>query len=201
MLGFARSSWLKASGFSRRAGARSTRRACQQALQFGFCFGAHAVGESIRALPVLGAERGQAHMQVGPVLFQAAQQPLSSGDSFFQCDHGEPIVAELVGNLGRGKPRLYSATAVAGRKLQAGCRVRGSFRETFSGNGELAKAGRSVREARRSLVAARVFRFASGRSAIFQADTVSSAEPRRSGYRRGRFRRPRRLRLSVRVKC
>jgi hypothetical protein len=131
-LGFARSSWLKASGFSRRAGARSTRRACQQALQFGFCFGAHAVGESIRALPVLGAERGQAHMQVGLVLFQAAQQPLSSGDSFFQCDHGEPIMVELVGNLRRVKPRLYSATAVAGRKLQAGCRVRvGVFGKRF----------------------------------------------------------------------
>jgi hypothetical protein len=26
-------------------------------------------------------------MQVGLVLFQAAQQPLSPGDSFFQCNH------------------------------------------------------------------------------------------------------------------
>jgi hypothetical protein len=26
-------------------------------------------------------------MQVGLVLFQAAQQPLGSGDSFFQCNH------------------------------------------------------------------------------------------------------------------
>src|ERR1019366_3287924 len=112
-------------------------------------------------------------MQVGPVLFQAAQQPLSSGDSFFQCDHALALV-----ELRRGKPRLYSATALAGRKLQAGCRVRGSFRETFSENGELAKAGRSVREAPRSLVAARAFLLASGRSAIFQADTVSSEEPR-----------------------
>ena len=60
---------------------------CQQALQFSFCFGAHAVDKSIRALAVLGAEHGQTHMQVGLVLFQAAQQPLSPGDSFFQCNH------------------------------------------------------------------------------------------------------------------
>jgi hypothetical protein len=43
---------------------------CQQALQFGFCFRAHAIGESIGALPVLRAERAQAHMQIGFVFFQ-----------------------------------------------------------------------------------------------------------------------------------
>ena len=41
----------------------------------------------------------------------------------------------------RGKPRLYSATAVAERKLQAGCRVGGSLLEAFSGNSERAAFG------------------------------------------------------------
>jgi hypothetical protein len=63
----------------------------QQSLQFGFGFGADAVGESIRALPVLGAEGGQTRMQVGLVLFQAAQQALGSGDSFFQWNHASNL--------------------------------------------------------------------------------------------------------------
>jgi hypothetical protein len=61
---------------------------CQQALEFGFRFGADAVGESVRVLPMLGTKHGQAHAQVRLVFFQAAQQPLGSGDFFFQCDHG-----------------------------------------------------------------------------------------------------------------
>jgi len=57
---------------------------CQQALQFRFCFGAQPVGKSIGALPVLGAQRGQARMQVRLVLFHEAQQALRFGDSLFQ---------------------------------------------------------------------------------------------------------------------
>jgi hypothetical protein len=57
-----------------------------QALQFSFCLSAHTVGESIGALPMFVAEWGQAHLQVGLVLFQAAQQTLGFGDFFFECD-------------------------------------------------------------------------------------------------------------------
>jgi hypothetical protein len=39
------------------------------------------------APPVLGPQRGQAHLQIGLVLFQAAQQALRFRDSFFECDH------------------------------------------------------------------------------------------------------------------
>src|SRR6266481_1338803 len=139
-------------------------------------------------------------MQVRLVFFQAAQQALGFGDFFFQCDHvidGQGIDAAS---------RVYTVPQQrqsASCKLDAGWEFFGSV----SGNGELASrssssdTGRSVREAPRSLAVDRVFHFASGRSAIFQADTVNSAEPRRSGYRRGPFRRPRRLGLSVRAKC
>jgi hypothetical protein len=57
---------------------------CQQAFEFRFCFGAHAPGEVMGALPVLGPERGQANLQVRLVFCQAAQQTLPSGNFFFQ---------------------------------------------------------------------------------------------------------------------
>jgi len=88
----------------------------QQSPQFRFRLGAHAVDESIRALPVFSAERRQTHLQVRLVLFQSAQQPLGSRDFSSNV---------IMLKVGHGEPRIYTATAVAERKLQAGCRVRG----------------------------------------------------------------------------
>jgi hypothetical protein len=39
------------------------------------------------APPVLRPECGQAHLQIGLVFFQKAQQALRFRDSFFECDH------------------------------------------------------------------------------------------------------------------
>src|SRR6266446_8697563 len=118
-------------------------------------------------------------MQVRLVFFQAAQQALGFGDFFFQCDHvidGQGIdAASPVYTV----PQRWQTASC---KLDAGC---GVFLEAFSGNGELASRSssnnnrRSVRATPRSLAGDRVFHFASGRSAIFQPDTVNSAEPRR----------------------
>ena len=173
---------------------------CQQALQFGFGFGAHTVGESIRALPVLGPERGQARLQVGLIFFQSAQQPLSSGDFFFQWDHcsislGTGDAASRISTV----PQQWPS---ASYKLDAGCV--GVFLERVNRRvapSHASTALQPVREAPRSFAVARAFRFASGRSAIFQADTARSAVLRRSGCRPDRFRRPRRLGPSVRAKC
>ena len=99
----------------------------QQALQFGFRLGADAVGESIGALPMLGAELGQAHMQVGLVLFQAAQQPLGSGDSFFQCNHA--------GEVRHASLHCHSDGRAQVTNWMPG---RGHFKKCFSGKSERA---------------------------------------------------------------
>ena len=68
-------------------------------------------------------------MQVGLVLFQAAQQALGFGDSFFQCDHvidGQAI--DAASRVYKVPERWQSASC----KLDAG----GSFLVALSGNGE-----------------------------------------------------------------
>src|ERR1700682_537686 len=129
-------------------------------------------------------------MQVRLILFPAAPQALGFGDSFFKCDHGIDAASRVSTVPQQWQSASYKLDAGGGRVL--GLRFRGT------GPGA---AARSVRATPRSLAVSRVFQFESGRSAIFQADTVKPAEPQRNGYRTGPLRRPRRLGLSGRAKC
>src|ERR1700730_3524356 len=129
-------------------------------------------------------------MQVRLILFQAAQQTLGFGDSFFQCNHGIDAASRVSTVPQQWQSASYKLDAGGGRVL--------GLRFLVKGPGA---AARSVRATPRSLAVSRVFQFESGRSAIFQADTGNSAEPQRNGYRRGPFRRARRLGLSGPAKC
>src|SRR3979411_1787692 len=103
-------------------------------------------------------------MQVGLILFQAAQQALGSGDFFFQCDHGIDAASRVSTVPQQGQS--------ASCKLDAGwVEVSGSvLRETANGRGRFSSSNtrinnirRSLREGPRSLAVDRVFHFASGR--------------------------------------
>src|ERR1700732_3823046 len=105
-------------------------------------------------------------MQVRLILFQAAQQTLGFGDSFFQCNHGIAAASRVSTVPQQRQSASYKLDAGGGGGL--GLRFRGT------GPGA---AKRSVRATPRSLAVARGLQFESGRSAIFQADTLNSAEP------------------------
>jgi hypothetical protein len=116
--------------------------------------------------------------------------PLPVGAAFFGFWRSF-LLTESCWGFGRGQPHLYSATAVAGRKLQAGCRVWVV---------RVSRKGRSVMEAPRTVGVLTVSLPATGRSATFPAGTARFAEPRRSECPPGRRRCPTRSGLSVRAR-
>src|SRR6266436_5039907 len=99
-------------------------------------------------------------MQIRLVFFQAAQQALGFGDSFFQCDHvidGQGI--DAASRVYTVPQRWQSASC----KLDAGWESFGSFFGTrrTGDRSSSSDTGRSVTATPRSLAVDRVFHFAS----------------------------------------